>query len=70
MIIDFSDLQLSFRRLAPGTILIDPDDIRYMKLDITSCGCWVPSCSTTKGCLTNSEMRDKVGDGEGWKVLP
>lgn len=70
MIIDFSDLQLPFHRLAPGTILIDPDDNRYMKLAITSCGCWVPSRSTTKGSLTNSEMRDKVGDGEGWKVLP
>lgn len=70
MIINFNDLQLPFHRLAPGTILIDPDDIRYMKLDITSRGCWAPSRPTTKGSLTNSEMRDKVGDGEGWKVLP
>lgn len=31
MIINFNDLQLPFHRLAPGTILIDPDDIRYLK---------------------------------------
>lgn len=35
MIINFNDLRIPFHRLAPGTILIDPDDIRYMKLDIT-----------------------------------
>lgn len=70
MIINFNDLQLPFRRLAPGTILIDPDDIRYMKLDITPRGCWVPSRPTTKSSLTNSEMHDKVGCGEEWKVLP
>lgn len=69
-VFNVDELPIPSHRLAPGTILIDPDDIRYMKLDITSCGCWVPSRPTTKGSLTNSEMRDKVGDGEGWKVLP
>lgn len=36
MIINFNDLQLPFHRLAPGTILIDPDDIRYMKLGMVA----------------------------------
>lgn len=31
MIINFNDLQIPFHRLAPGTVLIDPDDIRYLK---------------------------------------
>lgn len=69
MMIRFNDLRIPFHRLAPGTILIDPDDIRYTKLVITSRGCWAPSRPTTKGSLTNSEMRDKVGGGEEWKVL-
>ena len=70
MIIDFSELTIPFHRLAPGAVLISPNDARYMKLDITPRGCWVPSRPTTKSSLANSEMRDKVGDGEGWKVLP
>ena len=61
MIIDFSELTIQFHRLAPGAVLISPNDARYMKLDITPRGCWVPSRPTTKSSLTNSEMRDKVG---------
>lgn len=61
MIIDFSELTIQFHRLAPGAVLISPNDARYMKLDITPRGCWVPSRPTTKSSLTNSEMRDKGG---------
>ena len=70
MIIDFSELTIQFHRLASGAVLISPNDACYMKLDITPRGCWVTSRPITKSSLTNSEMRDKVGDGEGWKVLP
>lgn len=38
-VFNVDDLRIPFHRLAPGTILIDPDDIRYMKLDITPRGC-------------------------------
>ena len=31
MIISFNDLQIPFHWFAPGTTLIDPDDIRYLK---------------------------------------
>lgn len=32
MMIRFNDLRIPFHRLALGTVLIDPDDIRYLKL--------------------------------------
>lgn len=70
MIINFNELTIPFHRLAPGAILVSPNDGRYLKLDTIPRGCWVPSRPTMKGSLTNSEMHDKLGDGEGWKVLP
>lgn len=70
MMIHFNDLQLPIHRLAPGAVLISPNDARYMKLDMTPFDLWVPSRPNTKSSLIDSVMRDKVGDGEGWKVLP
>lgn len=31
MIINFSELSVPFHRLAPGAVLISPDDTRYLK---------------------------------------
>lgn len=31
MIINFSELSVPFHRLAPGAVLISPDDVRYLK---------------------------------------
>lgn len=31
MMIRFNDLRIPFHRLALGTVLIDPDDTRYLK---------------------------------------
>lgn len=31
MIINFSELTIPFHRLAPGAVLISPDDVRYLK---------------------------------------
>lgn len=31
MIINFSELQLSFHRLGPGAVLISPEDTHYLK---------------------------------------
>lgn len=72
MIINFSELTIPFHRLATGTILIDPDDIRYLK----SMGedmeyYWVHAMDLWSNQAYSDDMMKKgVGDGEGWKVLP
>lgn len=60
MIIKFSEVVVPFENLSIGTVIGDGKGRRYMKIAITSSGSWVPSRPTTKGSLTNSEMRDKV----------
>ena len=72
MTIRFNDLRIPFHRLALGTVLIDPDDIRYLK----SIGedmeyYWVHGKDLWSGqAHTDAEMLKDIGDGEGWKVLP
>ena len=72
MMICFNDLRSPFHRLALGTVLIDPDDIRYLK----SIGedmeyYWVHGKDLWSGqAHTDAEMLKDIGDGEGWKVLP
>lgn len=72
MIINFNDFQIPFHRLAPGTILIDPDDIRYLK----SIGedmeyYWVNGNDLwSNQAHSDAEILEDVGGGEGWKVLP
>lgn len=72
MIINFNDLQIPFHRLALGTVLIDPDDIRYLK----SIGedmeyYWVHGKDLWSGqAHTDADLLKDIGDGEGWKVLP
>lgn len=73
MTINFNDLQISFHRLAPGAVLISPDDIRYLKhVEPSSMrGLW-SSATDLALCKTKSDitMKEIVGDGEGWRVLP
>lgn len=72
MIIDFSELTIQFHRLAPGAILIDPDDIRYLKSIgedmeyywVNGKDLWFNQAHSDAGILKD------IGDGEGWKVLP
>lgn len=72
MIIKFNDLQIPFRRLAPGAVLISPDDTRYLKsigddMDYY----WVHAKDLWSNQATSDDqMKKEVGDGEGWKVLP
>ena len=72
MIINFNDLWIPFHRLALGTVLIDPDDTRYLK----SIGedmeyYWVHAMDLRSGYAhTDAEMLKDIGNGEGWKVLP
>lgn len=72
MIINFSELTIPFHRLATGAILIDPDDIRYLK----SIGddleyYWVHGKDLwSNQAASDDQMKKEVGDGEGWKVLP
>lgn len=70
MFIEFSEVVIYFENLAFGTVIGNGKGRRYMKVAITNSGCWVPSHPTTKGSLTNSELLEYIGDGEGWKVLP
>lgn len=68
MIIEFSELSIPFHRLAPGAVLIGPDDTRYLK----SIGedmddywdLWANSA------LSDTQMKNTVGNGGEWKVLP
>lgn len=72
MIINFSELSIPFHRLAAGTILISPWDVRYMRvynsdLDLV----WVSEWGINNGTvITNTVMKQEIGSGEGWKVLP
>lgn len=72
MIINFNDLRIPFHRLAPGTVLIDPDDIRYLKsIGEDMEDYWVHSKDLwTNTAHSNEEVLKYIGDGEGWKVLP
>lgn len=72
MIINFNDLQIPFHRLAPGTILIDPDDIRYLKsIGEDMEDYWVHSKDLwSNQAHSDAELLKDIGDGEGWKVLP
>lgn len=69
---NFNDLQIPFHRLAPGAILISPDDVRYMKLLVENLeSCWVHATDLfTQTATSDITMRAMVGDGECWKVLP
>ena len=72
MIINFSELAIPFHRLALGTVLISPDDTRYLKsigedMDYY----WVHGKDLWSNQATSDDqMKKEVGDGEGWKVLP
>lgn len=60
MIIKFHEVAIPFDRFAFGTVVEDCKGERYMKVDITLSGSWVPSRPNTRGPLTNAEMRDKI----------
>lgn len=72
MIINFSELTIPFHRLALGTVLISPDDTRYLK----SIGedleyYWIHAKDLWSNQATSDDqMKTEIGDGEGWKVLP
>ncbi len=73
MIINFSELSIPFHRLAPGAVLISPDDERYLKhVSVSSmCGLWSSATDLSLYVSTSDiTMKAIVGDGEGWKVLP
>lgn len=72
MMIRFNDLRIPFHRLALGTVLIDPDDTRYLK----SIGedmeyYWVHAKDLwSNQAHTDADLLKDIGDGEGWMVLP
>lgn len=72
MIINFSELTIPFHRLALGTVLISPDDTRYLKsigedMDYY----WVHGKDLwSNQAHSDYQMKTEIGDGEGWKVLP
>ena len=71
--IPFNELSVPFHRLAPGAVLISPDDERYLKHVNTSnmCGLWSSATDLSLYVSTSDiTMKAIVGDGEGWKVLP
>ena len=75
MIINFSELTIPFHRLAPGTVLISPDDERYLEhvsVSVSSmCGLWSSATDLSLYVSTSDiTMKAIAGDGEGWKVLP
>lgn len=72
MIINFSELTIPFHRLAPGAILVSPNDERYLKsISVDWEYCWVQDTDLfTESGLSDTQMKVYVGDGEGWKVLP
>lgn len=59
MIINFNDLQIPFHRLALGAILINPEDVRYMKF-LKSC--WVQDTDL----FTQTTTSDTTMRGYGW----
>ena len=72
MIIEFSELSIPFHRLAPGTVLIGPDDTRYLKSIGEEMGDYWVHCKDlwANAALSDAQMQNTVGNGEGWKVLP
>lgn len=70
--IDFKELSIPFHRLALGTILIDPDDARYLKvLSDEMEDYWVNDKDWwNNSALSDTQMKNNIGGGEGWKVLP
>ena len=70
--IPFNELQIPFHRLAPGAVLISPDDTRYLKsIGVDMDYYWIHAkdlCSNQ--ALYDYQMKTEIGDGEGWKVLP
>lgn len=72
MIINFNDLQIPFHRLAPGTVLIDPDDLRYLKsIGEDMEDHWIHSKDMwSNRAHSDAELLKHIGDGAGWKVLP
>ena len=70
--IPFNELQIPFHRLAPGAVLISPEDIRYLKsLGEDMNEYWVHAKDLWSNQATSDDqMKKEVGDGEGWKVLP
>lgn len=72
MIINFSELNMPVHRLATGAVLVSPNDVRYMKvIDEQWEFCWVQDKDILAGsCSSDAQMKDMIGDGEGWKVLP
>lgn len=70
MIINFSELTIPFHRLAPGAVLISPDDTRYLK-SIAVDYYWVHGKDLwSNQAHSDYQMKTEIGDGEGWKVLP
>lgn len=72
MIINFSELTIPFHRLAPGTVLISPDDTRFLKsIGEDMEDYWVHAKDLWSNlAASDDQMKKEVGDGEGWKVLP
>lgn len=72
MIINFSELTIPFHRLAPGTILIGPDDTRYLKsIGEDMEDYWVHGKDLWSNMAhSDEELLKDIKDGEGWKVLP
>lgn len=72
MIINFSELTISFHRLAAGAVLISPDDTRFLKsIGEDMEDYWVHGKDLWSNQATSDDqMKKEVGDGEGWKVLP
>lgn len=72
MIIKFSELTIPFHRLASGSVLIDPDDTRYLKsIGEDMEDYWVHAKDLwSNQAISDAQMKKEIGDGEGWKVLP
>lgn len=72
MIINFSELTIPFHRLAPGAVLISPDDVRYLKsIGEDMEDYWVHAKDLwTNQAHSDEELKKEIGDSEGWKVLP
>lgn len=73
MLIDFNELTIPFHRLAPGAVLIGPDDTRYIKSITedweyiwTNAYDWAIRSGFTEQQMKNSIDSD---NGEGWKVI-
>lgn len=72
MIINFSELTIPFQRLAPGAVLISPEDVRYLKsIGEDMEDYWVHAKDLwSNQAASDVDMKKAVGNGEGWKVLP